>query len=85
MNDSGITYCNPIWYRGYRIFHSHNHFHDFAFVHDDYDGADDSNDVRFGNCATVEECKREIDEIEEVLAEETKANRAANSQFGVGA
>jgi hypothetical protein len=37
----------------------------YSFSHDDYDGAEDSNDNRYGYGRTIEACKAEIDEIEE--------------------
>ena len=38
---------------------------DWDFVHDDFDGADDSTDNRCGAAESVEACKAEIREIEE--------------------
>lgn len=58
------TWSNPIWHGKWRIFHSHTHFYDFAFCHDDYDGAEDAKDDRCGYANTVEEAKAEIDEWE---------------------
>jgi hypothetical protein len=40
----------------------------YTFVHDEYDGAEDSGDPRYGHAATVEECKQLIDEIEQTVA-----------------
>ena len=70
MNDRllGTTYHNPIWYRNkWRIYLSNNGHPqcEYEFVHDDYDGADDANDNRCGYGKTVEECKQEIDAIED--------------------
>lgn len=67
MNDrlTGTTWDNPIWYRGFRIYINDQWFsaHDaYAYVHDDFDGAPDANDNRYGACATVEDCKAEIDD-----------------------
>lgn len=61
---SNPTWSNPIWHGRWRIFHSHHFWQDFAFAHDDYDGAEDSNDDRFGYAKTIEEAKAEIDERE---------------------
>lgn len=44
---------------------------DWAFVHDDYDGAPDGHDTRFGHASSLEECKAMIDEIE---ADQRKAS-----------
>lgn len=60
----GSSWSNPVWHGRWRIYHSHNHFHDFAFCHDDFDGADDANDNRYGSARTVEEAKAAIDEME---------------------
>lgn len=38
---------------------------DYQFWHDDYDGAEDSNDRRCGYAASVEDCKAEIDWLED--------------------
>jgi hypothetical protein len=43
--------------------------HDWDFVHDDYDGAPDSNDNRCGSARDVKECVREIWMIENEDAE----------------
>jgi hypothetical protein len=87
MNDRipGTTYDNPIWHRGYRIYLHDSPEGQYAYCHDDYDGAPDSNDVRYGNAATVERCKREIDDIEAVLNEDAAEQRAQHGQFGAGA
>ena len=37
------------------------HKFDYDFVHDDYDGAADSNDDRFGNAASIEDAIEQID------------------------
>lgn len=63
-----------IRYRGWRITYDPppipvRHF-DWQFQHEGYDGAPDSNDIRYGAAATLEEAKQEIDErIEEILGE----------------
>ena len=40
---------------------------DWAYVHDDFDGAPDANDNRYGHAESLEACKREIDLIEDEL------------------
>lgn len=67
MNDRipGSAYHNPIWYKGYRIFVSDCEYVNYEFVHDDYDGAPDANDNRCGYGQTIENCKDQIDEIED--------------------
>ncbi len=35
---------------------------DWHYWHDDFDGAPDSNDCRYGHCATEGGCRQEIDE-----------------------
>ena len=63
MNDPGSSYSNPIWYDKWRIYVSdHWNLYNFDFMHDDYDGAPDSGDRRFGHGQTIEEIKQEIDE-----------------------
>ena len=37
---------------------------DWDFSHDDYDGAPDGNDIRCGNGANIEDCKQQIDDME---------------------
>lgn len=59
----GSSWSNPIWYRGYRIYVGDNT--PFQYVHDDYDGAPDSYDTRFGRGNSVDECKEEIDDAED--------------------
>lgn len=36
---------------------------DWRFFHDDYDGAPDAGDMRFGHGATAADCVRQIDEM----------------------
>jgi len=52
-------------YRGYRITYDPppipTRDHDWHYCHDDYDGAPDSNDNRWGHACSLEEAKREID------------------------
>ena len=63
----GTTWDNPIWHRDYRIYiddRAGTSMPGYAFVHDDYDGAD--NDHRRGWALTLAEAKAEIDwQIEE--------------------
>lgn len=61
---SDPTWSNPIWHGRWRIYRSHSYFHNFAFCHDDYDGAEDANDDRHGCADTVEEARAEIDQRE---------------------
>lgn len=67
MNDRipGSSWSNPIWHGKWRIYVSGHGMFNYEFVHDDYDGADDSNDGRCGYGKSVEECKHEIDLREE--------------------
>ena len=58
------TYSDPIWYNDYRIYFSFDAPENYAFQHDDYDGADDACDNRTGYADTVEAAKARIDEIE---------------------
>ena len=83
----GSSYDNPIWYRGkWRVYLNDCAFGGaYAYVHDDYDGAEDARDCRYGYAETIEKCKAEIDEIEAVIQEQEAAESQANSQFGVGA
>lgn len=46
----------------YRDFHiTPSYMFGYDYTHDDYDGAPDSNDHRYGTCKTIQECKEEID------------------------
>ena len=38
---------------------------DWHFYHDDFDGAEDGGDNRYGHARSLEECKQEIDRIED--------------------
>ena len=65
MNDRipETTWDNPIWYRDkWRIYKSWSNFVNNEYVHDDYDGAEDSHDNRCGYGESVEACKAEIGE-----------------------
>lgn len=62
----GTSYDNPIWHGKWRIYLEFNPGEsrmDFAFVHDDYDGAPDAGDHRHGFGHTVEDCKEQIAEM----------------------
>lgn len=63
----GSSYDNPLWYRGYRIFTGPYPEHGFAyeFVHEEYDGAEDSDDNRAGHAPSLEVCHLLIDVIED--------------------
>jgi hypothetical protein len=37
---------------------------DFHFYHDDYDGAEDANDNRCGHGSSIEDCMKQIDDLE---------------------
>lgn len=67
-NTPGTSWSNPIWHRKWRIYVGHpeygSHFA-YEFVHDDFDGAPDSQDGRYGSAASIEECKAEIDAMED--------------------
>jgi hypothetical protein len=69
MNDriAGTTWDNPIWYRKFRIYLTDHCFVNWEYVHDDYDGAPDAGDNRYGHGQTVAECIDEIDERWPVL------------------
>lgn len=72
------TWSNPTWYGKYRIFSNDTPApYRYAFVHDDYDGAEDANDNRHGFGNSIEECCDEIDEIEEDLREQVRMRIAA--------
>lgn len=57
-------------YRGYTIYYDPPPIpirdYDWHYEHDDYDGAEDAHDPRGGSTASVEDCKREIDNLEEL-------------------
>lgn len=66
-----ITYSNAVMYRGYRIYHNGSiwpNYEKFEFCHEDYDGAPDSHDHRFGHGHTLEDCIKNINEQIEELA-----------------
>lgn len=70
MNDRlpGSAYYNPVWYGKWRIYISDlydTHGYQFEYVHDDYDGAEDAHDNRYGLAHSVEEAKAEIDQRED--------------------
>ena len=45
---------------------------DWQFVHEDYDGAEDSGDHRCGYGSSEEDCRRQIDEMIEDLESEKR-------------
>jgi len=59
------TYSNPVWYRGYRIYLNRGFGPAYGYVHDDYDGAEDSRDNRCGAENSIAECKEAIDDLED--------------------
>lgn len=61
----GSSSSNPIEYRGYEIYLNPYwaSFHDqWVYVHEDYDGAPDAYDYRYGYGVSSDACKKEIDE-----------------------
>ena len=60
------TWLTPLWHGRWRIYLVDNPYVNsrYEFVHDDYDGAEDSNDHRFGWAATIDQAKADIDEFE---------------------
>lgn len=63
MNDRipGSCWDNPIWYGKWRIYVSDMcPFMDYAFCHDDYDGAPDAKDRRCGVAKSVDDAKLQI-------------------------
>jgi hypothetical protein len=70
MNDRlpGSCWSNPIWYREKWRIYLGDGWHpstQYAYSHDDYDGAPDAKDHRAGYAESVEACKKEIDELME--------------------
>lgn len=62
----GSCWSNPIWHGRWRIYVAASYVpYAYEFVHDDYDGAPDANDNRYGFAASVDEAKSEIDELED--------------------
>lgn len=55
----GSSYDNPIWYGKWKIYIGS--YFPYEYIHDDYDGEEDN---RFGFCASIEECKQQINEWE---------------------
>lgn len=59
----------PTTYRGYHIYFDAppipTRSCDWHFYHDDYDGAPDAGDNRYGHGPTEADCREQIDEIEE--------------------
>lgn len=63
----GSNWSNPVWHRGWRIYVGSPEYGPqfaYTFSHDDFDGAPDADDNRFGYAASIEEAKAEIDEME---------------------
>lgn len=52
-----------MYYRHY-IIEAYDWSGGFQFCHEDYDGDPDANDDRAGVCATIQDCKDEIDDLE---------------------
>lgn len=56
-------------YKNYRIVYDPppipTRIFDWQFYHRDFDGAPDADDIRCGTGATYEDCKNQIDEIEQ--------------------
>jgi hypothetical protein len=75
----GSSYSNPIWYRNkWRIYASSYipmHGTEVSYQHDDYDGAPDSGDTRYGYAPSIEAAQREIDDWEHDRAEYEKDKR----------
>lgn len=59
-----LTYENPVMYQGYRIHHNgaNEKAIPYTFQHEDYDGADDAHDHRYGFGSSIEDCIRQINE-----------------------
>lgn len=81
MNDRipGSTYDNPIWYKNkWRIYLSSYDVmysgYEYVFNHDDYDGAEDAGDNRYGFAKSVDDAKEQIDEMEVDNFEEPTVN-----------
>lgn len=70
------NYSTEITYKNYVIMeYPRKNF--FQFQHKDIDGADDSNDKRYGSANSLQQAMEEIDIIEEELAE-ARAERKLN-------
>lgn len=64
---SGASWANPIWFGWsgrWRIYQDKSPVGEWAFVHDDYDGAEDSNDNRHGVGKSLEDCIAQIMDME---------------------
>lgn len=63
----GSSWSNPIWYGKWRIYLSSYEAmeagYEYVFCHDDYDGADDANDNRYGFAKSVADAQNQIDEM----------------------
>ena len=64
----GSSYNNPVWYGKWRIYLSSygamEAGYEYVFKHDDYDGAEDAGDNRYGFAKSVEDAKEKIREME---------------------
>jgi hypothetical protein len=64
----GSSYDNPIWHGKWRIYLSSyapmGEGYEYVFCHDDYDGAEDAGDNRYGFAVSVKDAKNQIDEME---------------------
>jgi hypothetical protein len=76
MNDRipGLTWDNPIWHRGWRIYRDDcagTRREGYGFAHDDYDGGEGEGpaDPRHGWAETEAAAKAEIDQIEIDIAD----------------
>lgn len=70
MNDRlpGSCWNNPVWYGKYRIYLANLyevHGFEYEYCHDDYDGAEDAGDSRYGQAHSIAECQAEIDARED--------------------
>lgn len=61
---TGTSWSNPIWYKNYRIYVAFSGPYDWAFCHNDYDGAIDSKDNRCGHGINIQDCQLQINELE---------------------
>ncbi len=87
-NPTVPSWSNPVWHRGWRIYHSHSHFQDVAFTHDDYDGdgSDDAKDTRHGSARTVAKAKAKIDAWHKANERNSRVSDLLRAvlNFGVG-
>lgn len=60
----GSSWSNPIWHGKWRIYlssYSADVNYEYVFCHDDYDGAEDAKDNRYGFAKSVDDAKSKID------------------------